>query len=180
MLQNKIVKGFEMDAQLIQKYESSLPAELVEIWKKYGTAHLMDGYLKIINPEEYQELVEESYFRGKISIPILVTAFGDIITVEEGQYIGMVKYKNGNFTILAKNFKRFMQNLTDDYFVEKYFQTAQYVEAVEKLGKLENDECFGYVPLLGLGGSEKIENISKVKIREHIELISQLLGKVGM
>ena len=31
-----------------------------------------------------------------------------------------------------------------------------------------------------LGGSEKVQNLKKVKIREHIELISQLVGKIGM
>ena len=92
----------------------------------------------------------------------------------------MVKYKNGNFIILAKSFSRFIQNLADDYFLEKYFQIPQYAEAVKKLGKLEYDECFGYVPLLGLGGSEKIENLNKVKIREHVELISKTVGKIGL
>ena len=62
----------------------------------------MGGYLKVVNPEDYQELLKETYFRGNISIPILVTAFGDIVTFEEDQYIGMVKYKNGNFVMLAK------------------------------------------------------------------------------
>ena len=41
-------------------------------------------------------------------------------------------------------------------------------------GSLSFDECFGYVPLLGLGGAKKVENLKKVKIREHIELITQL------
>ena len=36
------------------------------------------------------------------------------------------------------------------------------------------------MPLLGLGGSEKVQNLKKVKIIEHIELISQLVGKIGM
>jgi len=157
-----------------------LPDELIKIWEDYGLGKLSEGYLKVINPEEYQELLNATYFRGNISIPILTTAFGDIITLEENQYIGMVKYKNGNFVMLAKSFKRFMQNIADDYFVEKYFQIPQYLEAVKKLGKLGHDECFGYVPLLGLGGSEKVDNLSKVKIREHIELISQMVGKVGM
>lgn len=125
-------------------------------------------------------MLNETYFRGNISVPILTTAFGDIITLEEDQYIGMVKYKNGNFVMLAKSFKRFMQNLGDDYFLEKYFQVPQYTEAVNKLGNLEQDECFGYVLLLGLGGSEKVDNLDKVKIREHIELISQMVGKIGM
>ena len=180
MLQSKIEKGTEMKQELLQKYKSILPDELTKIWEDYGLGRLLDGYLKVINPEEYQELLNETYFRGNISIPILITAFGDIVTLEEGQYIGMVKYKNGSFVILAKNFKRFMQNLVDDYFLEKYFQIPQYTEAIKKLGKLEQDECFGYVPLLGLGGSEKVDNLDKVKIREHIELISQMVGKVGM
>ncbi len=82
--------------------------------------------------------------------------------------------------MLAKSFKRFMQNIVDNYFVEKYFQIPQYMEAEKKLGKLKHDECFGYVPLLGLGGSEKVQNLKKVKIKEHIELISQMVGKIGM
>lgn len=180
MLQNRIENGFEMEQELVKKYETLLPGELIEIWKKYGLGNLLDGYISVINPEEYQELLDETYFRGKISIPILTTAFGDVITLEEGQYIGMVKYKNGNFVILAKNFKRFIQNLDDDYFGEKYFQIPEYVEAVKKLGALEQDECFGYVPLLALGGSEKVDNLSKVKTREYIELISQVVGKIGM
>lgn len=153
---------------------------LVNILGNYDLGNLFSGYLKAVNPDEYQELLCETYFRGNISVPILATAFGDVITLEEGQYIGMVKYKNGNFVMLAKNFKRFMQNIEDDYFVKKYFQIPQYIEAVNKLGELKQDECFGYVPLLGLGGSEKIDNLRKVKIREHIELIAKMTGKIGM
>lgn len=175
-----IEKGQDIKQELLHRYKTILPDELIKIWEDNGLARLMGGYLKVVNPEDYQELLKETYFRGNISIPILVTALGDIVTFEEDQYIGMVKYKNGNFVMLAKNFKRFIQNLGDDYFLEKYFQIPQYIEAVNKLGKLEQDECFGYVPLLGLGGSEKIQNLKKVKIREYIELISQLVGKIGM
>ena len=179
-MQMIIKKGVKMEQKLIQKYETSLPNDLVDIWQEYGLATLLDGYLRVINPEAYQELLDDIYFRGKISVPILATAFGDIITLEEGQYIGIVKYKNGSFAIITKNFKRFMQNLEDEYFQDKYFQIPQYVEAVKRLGEIEQDECFGYVPLLGLGGSEKVENLGRVKTREHIELISQLVGKIGM
>ena len=176
----QIEKGQDIKQELLQKHKTIVPDELTKNWEDYGFGRLVDGYLKVINPEDYQELLNETYFRGNISIPILTTAFGDIVTLEEGQYIGMVKYKNGNFVMLAKSFKRFIQNLDDEYFLEKYFQISQYIEAANKLGKLEQDECFGYVPLLGLGGSEKVDNLNKVKIREHIELISQMVGKVGM
>ena len=121
VMQNKIEKGSEIRQELFQKYETILPYELMEIWKNYGFGTLLNGYLRVINPDEYQALLNETYFRGEISIPIIATAFGDIITLEEKQYIGMVKYIKGDFVIIAKSFKRFLQNLTDDYFVEKYF-----------------------------------------------------------
>jgi len=184
ILENEIFKGFikenDVRSKLYDKYSAALPNELIYIWKKYGFGSFMDGYLKIVNPEEYQDLLQETYFRGNMAIPIFVTAFGDIIALEEGSYISLIKYKNGNFVMLAKSFKRFMQNLADDYFLEKYFQILQYTEAVKELGKLEHDECFGYVPLLGLGGNEKVDDLSIVKIRERIELISQLVGKIGI
>lgn len=179
-LQYGIENGLEVERRLILKYDSLLPNELLEIWRSYGFANLLNGYLRVINPDDYQELLNETYFRGKVSVPILATAFGDIITVEEGHYIGMVQYKNGRFTFLTKTLQRFLSNLSDDYFREKYFQISQYMAAVEKLGGLEPDECFGYVPLLGAGGREEIGNLRRVKTREHIELISQMVGKIGM
>ena len=90
MLQIEIEKGIKMEQDLIKKYESVLPEELLDICENYGQAELLDGYLRIINPEEYQELLEETYFRGKVSVPIMTTAFGDIITLEKGEYIGKI------------------------------------------------------------------------------------------
>lgn len=180
MLQVEMEKGPNIEREVFQKYATIVPSELLEVWNDYGLGRLLGGYLRIVNPEEYQELLNETYFRGNISIPILITAFGDILTLEEGQYIGMVKYKNGDFIILAKSFKRFMQNLADDYFLSKYFQVSQFTEAEKRLGQLNQDEYFGYIPLLGLGGSEKINNLNIVKIREHIEIMSHTVGKIGM
>lgn len=48
----------------------------------------------------------------------------------------------------------------------------------EKLLDIWKEYGFGYVLLLGLGGSEKVENLKKVKIKEHIELIMQMVGKI--
>lgn len=134
----------------------------------------------MINPEEYQELVIDTYFRGGKAIPIFVTAFGDIICWEESKYIRMIKYKNGIFKGMASGFDFFGEELKSGLYNKEYFELSRYYEAVKLLGKIEYDECFGYVPLLGLGGSEKIQNLQKVKIREHIELISHMVGKIGM
>lgn len=175
---NDIKKGCQLESEVINKYKSILPKELLELWKDYGLAKMCNGYIRVINPDDYQEMLNDAYFRGNISVPIFITAFGDIITIEEGEYIGLVRLKNRNFNIVAKSIKRFLQNINDEYFQSKYLELSQYEKAVNRLGELEEDECFGYVPLLGLGGSEKVENLQKVKIKEHIELITQLVGKI--
>lgn len=166
------------DSKIINKYKYILPNELTYVWENYGFGSALDGYLKIINPEEYQSIVNMSYFRANVSIPIFVTAFGDIINWEENRYIRMIKYKNGTFKGISSGFDFFWEDVIDDCFCKEFFELDKYNKAAYKLGELEYDECFGYVPLLGLGGSEKVENLKKVKIKEHIELITQLVGKI--
>lgn len=175
-----ISKGPDMDRALIEKYEGKLPDEMIEIWRNYGEAELLDGYLRVINPEEYQQFIKETYFRGNVSIPVFTTAFGDVVTIEEDIWVGIVRYKNGRFNLVTKDFHRFLSNLLDEYFLDKYLEIPPFTEAVEKLGKPGHDECFGYVPLLGMGGSKKVKNLNIVKTREHLELIVQMVGTIGM
>ena len=79
----QIEKGQDIKQELLQRYKTILPDELIEIWEDNGLARLLGGYLKVVNPEDYQELLKETYYRGNISVPILVTAFGDIVTFED-------------------------------------------------------------------------------------------------
>ncbi len=103
-----------------------------------------------------------------------------IFKQHEGKYIRIVKYKERDFDLITKRFERFMRNIEEESFCNEYLEIPQYTEALEKLGRLEYDECYGYVPLLGAGGRRSVNNLRKVKIREHIDLISQLIGNVGM
>ncbi|URZ03083.1 T6SS immunity protein Tdi1 domain-containing protein [Clostridium felsineum] len=181
-MNNDLFKEYKIentvDRKIIDKYKYTIPSELISVWESYGFGILLGGYLKTINPDEYQDIINMSYFRANVAIPIFVTAFGDIITWEKNEYVSIVKYKNGTFDILLKRFKHFFNCLNDEYFLNTYLEIDKYNEAVERHSELEYDECFGYVPLLGLGGSEKVENLKKVKIKEHIELITQLVGKI--
>ena len=108
----------------------------------------------------------------------MVTAFGDVITWEENKFVGIVKYKYGSSEIMISNFDLFLILLNDDSFVSKFFQLDLYKKAVETYGELAYDECFGFVPLLALGGKETVDQIKKVKIREHIALITELAGGI--
>lgn len=177
---NDFIKTNDMPEEIIKKYSSMIPAEIEDIWKDYGIGSFLYGYLRIINPDEYLTLIKDTYFRGDVSVPLFITAFGDIITWGKNEYVGIVNYKNGTFDIIIKSMKNFSRCLEENYFINKFFEISLYNEAINLMGDLDIDECFGYVPLLGLGGNKNLENLKKVKTREHIELISRVVGNIGM
>ncbi|MBA3927790.1 DUF1851 domain-containing protein [Listeria sp. W9-0585] len=168
----------KMAEEVCQKYSGKIPDELLNAWRDYGMGSLSSSYLKVINPDDFQDILEESYFRSDVSIPIFATSMGDIITWEENRYLRKLNYRMGVFEGVSAGFEFFFSDLESDYFKEKYLDYSIYQEAVKNLGEPAYDECFGYVPLLALGGSDKVENLKKVKLREHILLITALTGAI--
>ena len=94
------------------------------------------------------------------------------------RYIGIVKYRYGDFDVIDDGFDFFFDELTNGELDDDELNIKQYKAAIKKLGNLEYDECFGYVPLLALGGKESVNNLKKVKIREHIAMIYEFVGEV--
>lgn len=177
-LLHDFVRCGELPEALTEKYRGKLPAEILTVWQEYGLGTFYGGYLKVINPDDFQELVEKSYFRGAVSIPVFATAFGDLITWEKGQFVGIITYRYGDSDIMMAGFDFFFEDLRDGELDEEFFSIEQYQEAVQKYGALGYEECFGYVPLLALGGKESVEYLKKVKLKEHIALITELAGPV--
>ena len=104
-----IFKNFKLNSkaneEVISKYENSLPKELLDVWKEYGFGTILDGYLKIVNPDEYSEVLDIAFDGQCVAIPVFVTAFGDIIIVEEGKYIIAIKIKDGTIEGIPGGFK---------------------------------------------------------------------------
>lgn len=179
---NRILEDFNtistVSNELINKYKTKLPEEVIIIWQEYGFGTFYNGYLKVINPDDFIVSLEKSYFQGDVSIPIFATAFGDLITWEKNQFVGIVKYRYGDNDVISDGFEFFIDDVTDGELDEEYLSIRQYNEAIKKYGSLEYDECFGYVPLLALGGKESVDNLKKVKIREHIALITEMVGEI--
>lgn len=161
----------------IKKYTGKIPEQFIEIWKSYGFGSFLNGFLKLINPDDYSDFVKKSYFE-KNCIPLLITALGDIIVWEENAYFFIIQYRYNNFSALARGYRVFAKLLEETgYFYEKA-NLKNIKEALNMLGTVSYDECYGYVPLLSLGGAEKPESLRKVKLREHLELMYQVQGEI--
>ena len=180
----EVLKDFQfhdrVPDEIVSRYTQIIPEELVYLWKEYGLGTFLRGYLKIINPALFQDLLNESYFRGEISIPIFATGMADIITWEENKYLQLVRFRRGNIHVISTRFKYFINDLLDEEYCTEHLDWTQYLEATQKNGELAYDECYGYVPLLGLGGNETVANLQKSKLIEHIAIITAFMGPVRL
>ena len=157
--------------ELIHAYQDKLPKQIIQIWEEYGFGSFMNGFLRTINPNEFQNILQRAYFMGMKSIPVFVTALGDMIVWEENSYLTILRFRHGTFSIMEKGFNYFLNDLTDDEYVEEFLKPINYYIALQNQGAIGYDECFGYVPLLCLGGPEDPDWLKKVKLLEHMELI---------
>ena len=55
----------------IARYRDRVPPELVELWEQYGFGTYCEGYLKAVNPEEYADLLADTYQLTSTSAPAL-------------------------------------------------------------------------------------------------------------
>lgn len=168
------------DAITLHDFKDKLPGQLIDFWNAYGFGTFMNGYLKLVNPSEFQSHFDEAYNNNDNEIVFAITGLGDFLTWA-GDAVRAVYFKNGYDSIIESGDDMewfFDMDLADDGFLRDNLNDKNYRPAKEKLGELEYDECYGYVPLLGLGGGEKAENLQKVKIKEHISIIAQTLGKI--
>lgn len=177
-----IFKEFKLEEKvsenILNKYTGKIPDQLIEVWKILGFGSVLKGYLKLINPDKFEGILQEVYTRNKDVIPLFATSMGDILVWERGRYLNLLNFRKGKVKVISAGFDFFLEDLDDETFFEKELEWDPYLKALDKYGGPEFDECFGYVPLLGLGGAEKVENLHKEKLVEHIYLISQLMGPI--
>lgn len=165
---------------VLDKFKGKLPAQLIKFWNAYGFGKFMNGYLKVVDPSEFQAVFNEAYDNKDSEIVFAVTALGDFLTWT-GDAIRAVYFKNGYDSIIESGDDMewfFDMDLADEGFLRDNLSDGDYLTAKEKLGEPGYDECYGYVPLLGLGGAEKADHLQNVKIKEHIVIIAQTLGKI--
>ena len=188
---NSTLKDFRLEEkvseEVINKYKEIIPEDLLEVWKEYGFGSFLNGYLKIVNPDDYEEVLKETYIQTEVekiknTTVLFATGMGDLIVWEyvdeDISSVILVSYRRGYSSIILASFRNFFRVLNEESFRKRKLKWDPYLQAREKYGEPAYDECFGYVPLLGLGGKDTVDNLKKVKLKEHIYIINDLVGPV--
>lgn len=173
-----------VDDTFIAKYADMSYAGLTTLWQEAGLGSYCNGMLKIINPSDYQDALNPCYVMDydKSFLPFMCTAFGDVFAYVKNpklnNYIVYLNIRYGTYLILPDNLAALLNKIIfNQSFLKGWFDLENYSVMQEKLGTPDFDECFGYSPLLTMGGSENLENIKIVKTLPYIDINTQTIGR---
>lgn len=168
------------DSTLCARYQDRLPEPLLHVWRKYGFGTFLNGYLKMVNPEDYQDLLQETCTLGNTAVPIFATSLADLIVWDRNHYLRILHYPAGTIQGMAAGFQFFWADLEEGAFHDRFFNLPLYEASVARLGLPRFQECFGCVPLPALGGRFRPENLRRCGLQEYIALICQVAGGLGL
>jgi hypothetical protein len=164
--------------ETLTRLSNSLPEELISLLSQ-GEGSYMDGYFWTVDPVDYQDTLEEIYTPVEHPATCFARdAFAGLF-VWEGASIVYIHARHGRAMVVGRKVRVFFNKIITDWeYISGQLQLENFRPAKALLGELAADECYGYVPLPGLGGVEKVENLQRVKIKEHLSIIAQVLGKI--
>jgi hypothetical protein len=179
--------------QDIEKWRGKLPEQLLTYWSEEGWCSYAKGLFWTVNPEDYEDLVDEWLTDTPLEQAdsfhaIARSAFGDIYICGE--------QSGGNITICCSlnGISAIAKSLTPksdekkDSSIRSFFAASSLADfdlkdergyplferALEKLGPLEPDEVYGFEPAIVLGGKMRLENLAKLKLDVHLTILRQL------
>ena len=193
--QHTYVKHSDAPKEVIEKYrnmyqgQSYFPEELIWIWENMGFGVYEDGFLQIVNPDEYEFVFE---YIDKLLEPTVVwgvTALGDLLVWEgndnwtiapdEGNRIDLIDVSNLDNKVLGGAIDVDLNILLgDEDDLIDFYNAKPYLQIKGKLPKLEYGQCYGYVPALALGGTKSNKNLKVVDTKSYIDIIGQSVGKI--
>jgi hypothetical protein len=174
------------------RYENVLPPSLLDIWRLDGWSGYHGGLVWTTHPAEYDSIVAsciaDTPLAGRDRFHVIQRdAFGGLVVWAEKHgrafsvcsidrrimaYSQDFAAPNDDFdlTLLIRlsDFDRELADVEDDDG-QWLFERAR-----NSLGPLDPQTMYGFVPALALGGPARLENLRKVRIDVHLELLRGL------
>lgn len=181
---NDFVAHAPVDPEVIEEFRDRVPADVQELWERYGYGTCGEGFLRVIDPRVYADELGERIGKTQgdgVAIPLMVTGLGDLITWEPslGGLVALLFRENRAVGLGSVETFFDLLDLDGADHLSDTLAWDIFPEAVAAHGPLAFDESFIFVPLLSLGGAAKVENLQKRQTLTAIQLTVDLQGVIG-
>lgn len=162
----------------IQEYKDKLPSSLLEEWKENGWCGYAQGLIWIVNPDSFEDILGDWVDLTSTSAIVFArTIFGDLF-LWSGDQVHILTVQDGDVEVITKDIEIFFNKfLCEEDILDNVLKKDLYQEALQRLGLPEPNECYAFVPALALGGPGTVDTIERVKLREHLHFLAQLVHR---
>lgn len=179
---NDFVAQGSVEPEVLEAYRDRVPAEVVELWETYGYGTFGFGFLRVINPAEYESELGDCIGKTRgdgIAIPIMVTGLADLITWEPSVGFVAITYREDAVGGLSQDLTTFLEGVTlaKAAYLKMVLNWGVFPEAVEAHGELAYDESFVFETLPSQGGEVAADNLVK---QATIPAIQAMVGAQGV
>jgi hypothetical protein len=177
------------------KYQNKLPHQLLQYWHDHGWCGWGNGLFWTVNPEEWDDALEawigDTPFMEQDAYHVIARgAFGELYLW--GERTGASLFIRTAWGMIFPDFdpKEFAED-GPDFSIRLFFNSMTrsgvdlkdihekplFERALKKLGPLDHDTMYGFVPALSISGEPKLENLQKLDALVHLEILAQLTPK---
>lgn len=165
-------------AATIEEFADHAPAGATEMWRQYGAGAVgNDGFVRVIDPDRGRQMLAGSVPLPENAVPLFTTGLGDLLMWSGSMYLLFTfRWGTMKFTPEGLTLDELTVLLQDEATLDQHLLRQPYPEAAARDGVPAHEECFGFVPLLALGGPDDASHLQRMGLYEHIAMITQLAG----
>ena len=163
--------------ETIAAFAGAVPTEVADLWRTYGAGLVGDGYFRLLDPARAAKMLAGVFELPEGSTVLFATALGDLVVHVKGLYL-VFKARWGAIDLIEDaDVDALVALIEDPAERDEAWEWQPYPEARNRDGVPDFEQCYGYVPLLGLGGSPDPGNLQLGGLSEHLATIAQLVGQ---
>lgn len=164
--------------ETIARYAGQAPAGVVDFWRNQGAGIAGDdGFFRVVDPARAASMLEGVFGLPEGATVLFTTALADVIFHVNGLYL-VVKSRFGAIDLVeGRSFDELVALIQDPAQRDVAWEWQPYPAARERDGVPGFEECFGYEPLLAIGGSHDVSHLQLGGLYEHLAVIAQLAGQ---
>lgn len=163
--------------ETVARFAGLVPVEVADAWRRYGAGLIgADGFFRFVDPARAAEMLEGVLVLPEGATVLFTTALGDLVLHVNGLYL-VVKARWGAIDVIEGiGFDALVAGIENPAERDAVWEWQPYPAARDRDGVPGFEECFGFVPLLALGGPNTADHLALGGLWEHLALIIQLAG----